>query len=147
MRTFIARLSVLCTVALLALTPAFARVTQAQDTMMTHTCDSTLITLLFIAESDYGFHSMMDVTSFDKGQYAPLFEAMMANMDMGDSMMQPTEEMMAEGDMMTEDSTMMQGDMMMLTPGIVADEDPACTDLRAELEAFFYTEFSADMAM
>ena len=139
MRKSIARMSVLCTVLLLVLVPAFAQV-QAQDTMMTHTCDSTLITLLFIAEHDYSFHSMMDVSSFDKGQYAPLFEAMMAEMGDGDMMMEePTEEMMGE------DSSMMGGDMMMLSPGVVADEDTACTDLRAELEAFFYAHYTMNM--
>ncbi len=145
MRKRIARLSVLCTVLLLVLVPAFAQV-QAQDTVMTHTCDSTLITLLYIAEHDYGFHSMMDVASFDKGQFAPLFDAMMSEMGDGDMMMEPTEEMMGEGDMMTE-APMMEGDMMMLSPGVVADEDSACTGLRAELEAFFYQHFSESMAM
>lgn len=143
MRKFIARVGVVCTVLLLVLVPAFAQV-QAQDTMMTHTCDSTLITLLVIAESDYGFHSMMDVASFDKGQFAPMFEAMMAEMGDGD-MMESSEDMMGEEEMMTDDSSMMGDDMMMLTPGVVADEDPACTDLRAELEAFFYDHYSMNM--
>jgi hypothetical protein len=112
-------------------------VAQAQDEMMTHTCDSTLILLLYIAEHDYGFHSMMDVLTFEKGQYAPLFDAMMAEME-GEMM---------EGDMMATEEAMMEGDMMMLSPGNVEGEDTACTDLRAEIEAFLYKTLLADMMM
>ncbi|MBI1259681.1 MAG: hypothetical protein GC204_19615 [Chloroflexi bacterium] len=147
MRKLTARLSVLCAAALLVFAPAFARVTQAQDSMK-HVCDSTLITLLFIAESDYGYHGM-DTSVYDKGQFTSMFEAMMAHMD--DSMMMtPTEEMMMGDDsmMMTPTEEMMMGDAMMttLTPGIMANEDPACTALRADLEAFFYKHYS-DMSM
>jgi hypothetical protein len=112
-------------------------VAQAQDEMMAHTCDSTLILLLYIAEHDYGFHSMMDVSTFEKGQYAPLFEAMMAEME--GEMMESEEAMMEE--------EMMEGDMMLLSPGNVEGEDTACTDLRAEIEAFLYKTLSADMMM
>ncbi len=143
MRKWLSRMSVLCTVLLFAFAPAFTHATNAQDSM-THTCDSTLITLLFIAENDFGYHSMtMDTSTFEKGEYAPLFEAMMANMDssMGDTTMAPTEEMMGS-DMTTEDSSMMGGDMMTLQPGVVADEDPACTALRADLETFFYDHYT-----
>lgn len=120
----------------------------AQDTMM-HTCDSTLITLLLIAEHDYGFHPMsVDAATLDKGQFAPLFDAMMADMAMmtpepmmeGDAIMTP--EAMTEGDMMTMEP--MEG-MMMLAPGNIEGEDPLCTALRAELEAFFYAHYSMDM--
>ena len=38
-------------------------IVSAQDDMMSHTCDSTLITLLFVAEYEYGFESMMDVST------------------------------------------------------------------------------------
>ncbi len=115
----------------------------AQDEMMTHTCDSTTITLLFIAESDYGFHSMMDTSTFEKGQFAPMFDAMMAMMeDMGDdAMMEETP--MAEDDAMMDD-TMMDDSMMLMAP-VIADEDPACTDLRTELETFFYDHYSMMM--
>lgn len=118
--------------------------TNAQGEVVT--CDSTLVTLLYIAEHDYGFHSMLDVSSLDKGQYAPLFEAMMAMME--DDMMEATEEAdMMEDDMMeaTDEADMMEGDMAMLTPGNVADENPFCTDLRAELDSFFYNTFTGDM--
>jgi hypothetical protein len=117
---------------------------EAQEEMMTYTCDSTLILLLYIAESDYGFHSMMDVSGFEKGQYAPWFEAMMAMMD---------EEMMEEDDMamdMTEEAMMddtMMDDMMMLMPATIEGEDEACTALRAEIEAYLYTTISEEMMM
>lgn len=113
-----------------------ARSAQAQDEMMTHVCDSTLIALLYIAEHDYGFTSMeMDLASFEKGQYAPLFDAMMSMMeeDMGE------EEMMEEGEME------MMEDMVMLTPAVIEGEDPACTALRAEVDAFLYTALTEGM--
>src|SRR5688572_11709681 len=115
--------------AVFALTFALtARQTVAQDEMMLHTCDSTLITLLLIAEYDYGFESMMDLATFDKGQYAPLFDAMMMMEE--EEMMEMTEEPMMEEEMMTEEP-MMEG--MMLPIGNIEGEDPACAELRAEL--------------
>jgi hypothetical protein len=114
---------------------------QAQDAMMdTHVCDSTLITLLLLAEGDYGFESMYDLSSYEKGQYAPLFEEMMMAMDdMGDdTMMDDTADM---GDDTMMDDTADMGDdtmMVMLTPGHIEGEDEACTALRDELDAFFY---------
>lgn len=122
-----------------------ARTASAQDNMMTHTCDSTLIALLYIAEYNYGFEAMsVDVSTFEKGQYAPLFDAMMAMMS-GDDMMATEEAMMGEEE--TMDSGEMMGDMVMLTPGNIEGEDPACTALRAELDAFLYATLSEDMMM
>lgn len=117
----------------------------AQDAMaegMIH-CDSTLITLLLVAESDYGFHSMMDTSTFDKGQFAPLFESMMAMMD--DEMM---DEDMSGDEMMDEemaDDMMMDEDMMMLSPGVVEGEPTECTGLRTEIESYLYDHFSMMM--
>lgn len=114
----------------------------AQDDMMTHTCDSTLITLLYIAESDYGFQSAgMDLSTFDKGQYAPLFEEMMAMMhdDMADDEMSDDE--MMDDEEMSDDEEMMD-DMMMLPVGNIDGEEEACTALREELDAFFYDTFT-----
>jgi hypothetical protein len=115
----------------------------AQDDMMTHTCDSTLITLLLIAEYDYGFTSeSMDLSTFE-GQYAPFFEAMMAMME--DDMM---EDDMADDEMMEDemaDDEMMDDEMMMLPVGNIEGEDEACTALREELNAFFYDTFSMMM--
>jgi hypothetical protein len=113
----------------------------AQDDAMI-VCDSTLLTLVLLAEYDHGFHSMYDLSTFEKGQLAPLFDSMMAMME---------DEMMEEGDMMEEEmmeeGDMMMDDMMMLTPGNVADEPTACTDLRAEVESFLYDKLSADLMM
>jgi hypothetical protein len=144
----ISRLFALTFVVLFATALGFATTrqapVQAQDDMMTHTCDSTLILLLYIAEYDYGFKSMMDVSTFEKGQYAPLFEMMMAQME---------EEMMTEDDMMAEMTEeammddMMMDDMMMLMPAVIEGEDEACTALRAEIEAYLYKTISEDMMM
>ena len=60
----------------LLLVVPFAVPASAQDSGMI-VCDSTLITLLFVAEHDFGYEPMMDVSTFEKGQYAPLFDAMM----------------------------------------------------------------------
>lgn len=115
-----------------------ARPTVAQDEMMLISCDSTLVTLLLIAEYDYGFESMMDTATFDKGQYAPFFDAMMMEEEMmEEEMMEATDEMMEEEPMMD--------DMMMLPIGNIEGEDPACAELRAELNAFFYESFTMMM--
>jgi hypothetical protein len=114
---------------------------QAQDDMMLHVCDSTLITLLYIAEHDYGFQSMtIDTSTYDKGQYAPLFDAMMEMME-GEEMT-ATEEPMMEGEMMEP-----MEDMTMLTPGNIEGEDEACTALRVELDTYLYTALTSDMMM
>ncbi len=121
----------------------------AQDDMMI-TCDSTVITLLYIAEHDYGYHPMTDVSNIDKGQFAPLFEAMMM---MSDEMDEPEMAMTEEPEMaMTEEPEMEmteEGGMMMthLEPGVVADENEVCTALRVELEHFLFDQFEHDMMM
>jgi hypothetical protein len=116
--------------------------TRAQGDMGQVTCDSTLVTLLYIAEHDYGFHSMYDISRLDKGQYGPLFDAMMAMMESDSTMMEATPE--AEMMESTPEAGMMEG-ITMLTPGGVAGEDQFCTDLRAELDAFFYDAFTQAM--
>jgi hypothetical protein len=37
--------------------------------------------------------------------------------------------------------------MTMLAPAMIMDEDPACTALRAELDAFLLTAFNDEMMM
>lgn len=125
----------------------------AQDDMMSHTCDSTTIMLLFVAEYEYGYEPMMDVSTFEKGQYAPLFDAMMSmdgdmmDEDMGDEEMM--DEDMDDEDMMDEDMSdeEMMDDMMMLAAPVIADEDPACTELRNEVEGWLYAHFEMGMMM
>ncbi len=104
-------------------------------------CDSTLVTLLFIAEYEYGYEPMVDVSTLEKGQFAPWFDAMMAMMDMEEEAM--SEEMTEE----PMDDMMMSEDMVTLEPGVVAEENSFCTDLRADVEAFLYDAISADMMM
>jgi hypothetical protein len=118
---------------------------KAQDDMTAHVCDSTLIALLYVAEYHYGFHSMeMDLATFEKGQFAPLFDAMMSMME--DEMM-ATEEPMMEDMMATEEAMMDDEMMVMLAPAQIPGEDPACTGLRAELDAFLLTALKDDMMM
>jgi hypothetical protein len=123
----------------------FAVPTSAQDSGMI-VCDSTLITLLFVAEHDFGYVPMMDVSTFEKGQYAPLFDAMMAMMEEGDM---AEGEMTEEGEMMEEgemaEGEMMEEGMMMLSPGNIEGEPAECAELRASLEGFFYDHFSMEM--
>lgn len=133
-------LFLLTVLALSIAVPAFAQ----HDEMDTHVCDSTTILLLYVAEGDYGFHSMMDTSTFEKGQYASAFEEMMAMMDdMGDDM--------AEDDMGDDMGDDMAGDdmgddmMVTLTLPVIADDDPACTELRAELDTFFYEALTGMM--
>lgn len=116
---------------------------RAQDEM-THVCDSTTIMLLFVAEYEYGYEPMMDVSTFEKGQYAPLFDAMMSMMD--DEMM---DEEMSDDEMMDEDMSddEMMDDMMMLSAPVIADEDPACAELRTEVEEWLYAHFEMGMMM
>ncbi len=132
------RSRILVSVGLIALVFAFVslapaiRPTQAQGDKAT-VCDSTLITLTYLAEHDYGFHASTDLSKFEKGQFKPWFDAMMAmtgeNMQgTADAMMAATPAAMMQG---TQDASMM---MTELKPGNVSGEDPACTALRAEVE-------------
>jgi len=115
----------------------------AQDDAMI-TCDSTLLTLVLVAEYNYGFESMYDLSTFEKGQLAPLFDGMMAMMEE-----MPEEEMMeeemAEEEMMEEEE--MMDDMMMLPHGDIADEPEDCTALRSEVEGYIYDTLSAEFMM
>ncbi len=147
MRLFKQRSISIALVVLFILSTALPLV-HAQDEM-SHTCDSTTIMLLFVAEYEYGYESMMDVSTFDKGQYAPLFEAMMMmdddmmDDDMADDEMMDDE--MMDDDEMSDDEMMM--DDMMLAPAMIADEDPACTELRTEVEGWLYAHFEMGMMM
>lgn len=130
--------------ALLALTSliialALPAAAQDDDMMDSHVCDSTTILLLYIAEHDYGYVPMMDASTFEKGQYASLFEEMMAMMDeeMSDDEMMDDE--MGEEEMMDDEmgDDEMMDDMVTLELPVIEGEDPACTDLRASLDSFF----------
>jgi len=124
-------------------------------------CDSNLILDLYIAEHFFGFDGVMsaamnnttnpmtpvDVTQLDKGQYAALFAAPITTVP-------PTvlteEQIQSAASMMTlDDSTFMNQMATMMPPGTdmtgvttltsaaVAGEEPACADLRHDLDRFF----------
>ena len=132
-------------VALIGAAGLFNSSVKAQDDMTPHVCDSTLIALLYVAEYHYSFHSMeMDLATFEKGQFAPLFDAMMSMME--DEMM-ATEEPMMDDMMATEEAMMDDAMMVMLAPAQIPGEDPACTGLRAELDTFLLTALKDDMMM
>jgi len=107
-------------------------------------CDSSTIMLFFLAEY-HGYVPMEDTSNIERGQYAPLFESMMAMMD--EEMMGEEEEMMesTEEAMMGEEE--MMDDMMMLAPPVIEGEPAECTALREASEAYLYDYFSSDMMM
>jgi hypothetical protein len=120
-----------------------AQVASAQDEMVQ--CDLTLITLLYISEHVYGHFPMTDVSNIDKGQYAPLFDAMMeAMMEMTpteEAAMAPTEEAM----MAPTEEAAMEGTV--LAHGDIPGEPQVCVDLRHELDAWFLDHFKHEMEM
>lgn len=139
MRKRIVGLTLAAFIAAIGFVTTFQPRIQAQDDMTPHVCDSTLILLLYIAEHDYGFESMMDLSTFEKGQFKALFEAMMGDDDMmsDDDMAGDEDEMMSDEDDM----------MVVLLPGHVEGEDMACTALREEVEAFLTAAIKDSMMM
>jgi hypothetical protein len=133
-------------IVVLALVAALAVPTTAQDDM-SHTCDSTTILLLFLAEHDFGYAPMMDLSTFDFGQYAPLFDMQMAMVESGDAEMMTEEDAtmaMEEMAAVMENMEPMEG-VTMLAPAAIPDEDPACAELRASVEGFIYGHFAMEM--
>ncbi len=124
------------------------------------TCDSDLILNLYIAERYFGFAGVMDaamagnttgtstfvdVTTLDKGQYAPLFSSMMDS-----NTMMTQDQIQSMGSMMNLDQTNMANEMAtMMPPGTdmssmttlstasIAAEPEECTMLRSELNRFY----------
>jgi hypothetical protein len=172
MKQRLAILAVLMSLLIGALVPVFA-----QDAMMEEgaVCDSTLATLILVAEYNYDYLSgmMMDETMMEMmpklnfGQYQPLIDsivAMMMEME-GDMMMEMTPEEQAAHDEMlasfmgmdsqTAISTYMTSMMMemteenmtVLTAGNVANEDPACATARASVESFLLAHILTEMSM
>ncbi len=141
-RILVSLMVIVVVFAFVTLTPAI-RPTQAQADKTT-VCDSTLITLTYLAEHDYGYHSSMDLSKFEKGQFKPWFDAMMAmtgaNMQgTADAMMAATPAAMMQG---TQDASTM---MTELKPGSVSGEDPACSALRTEVEGYLAKTISQGM--
>jgi hypothetical protein len=128
-------------------------------------CDSTLVTLLLVAEHDYDYLSNMEMNrgtmpNVDMGIYKPIIDSIMSMMTSHQSMstdqmqMMATEEAQAKS-MSDEDlmkmwvkETKMTGDvamMTMLTQGDVPGEDPACSALRKDVQHFLLVHIVASM--
>ena len=105
-------------------------------------CDSTLITLLYAAEHDYGFHSATDLSKVEKGQFTPLFTSMMSA---GAMMAGTPDAMMAAATPEAMMAATPDAMMTALKPGVVQGENAACTSLRAEVEGFLFTKFTGAM--
>jgi hypothetical protein len=132
----------------------------AQDDMSV-ACDSTLVTLLLVAERDYGYLSskmdMGEMTNIDLGQYDSLFSSIMSAMMMDemtsdDAMNARVEEMrmMGSAEMLAdyaEMTGMANESMTVLEPGVVSGENELCTTLRADVEQFILAHILADMEM
>lgn len=128
---------------------------RAQDGEMLHTCDSSTVLLLFLAEYYFDYTSEdMDLASFEKGQFAPLFDMMMMGMedmeDMEDEEM--SEEEMAEMETalaVAEAAIMeMMGEMEgMAMLGGVEGEDEACTALRDDVQYYLIAYIYAESMM
>lgn len=117
--------------------------------MMSYTCDSSTILLLFLAEYYLDFESDMDLAAFEKGQFAPLFEMLMMDDDM-DAM--DEDEMMIDEDMLDEAveavmEMMMEMDESMVMLGGVEGEDAACTALRDEVQLYIVAYLYAESMM
>ncbi len=132
------------------------------------TCNSTLVSLLMIAEHDYDYLSHMDtLPNIDFGQYDQLIhdsvarmqsmeadmsademataQAMQATVD--EMMMMSTTDMLNQYDMsMGMDDMSNSMEMTVLVPGDVAGEDPLCSSLRADVEHFLTAHVLADIA-
>lgn len=171
MRTFYRLFSLVAAAALafVIVAPGSARITRAQDTPLV--CDSTLVTLLLVAEHDYDYltnmsKSMETPLNIEFGEYKPLLENIMAmmmsmqqNMTEDEMAAMESEEMMmgemmekSNADLIKEYLASMNMDAMgetmtTLPTGALANEDPACTSLRADVEHFLLVHTIADMTM
>lgn len=123
---------------------AFAPAASAQDDMV-HVCDSSTILLLYIAEYEFGYtNADMDLASFEKGQYAPLFDMMMDSGEMmEEEMMEVDEATMAEVQAEVDGMVMSEN----LLPSGIEGEDEACTALRADLEKFVLSHYLMESMM
>jgi hypothetical protein len=183
MRTFY-RLFTVLSVAAFAFAiyaPDSARITHAQDKPLV--CDSTLVTLLLVAEHNYDYLTNMEKTgskipNVAFGDYEPLLHnimMMMSNMQqnmtqeqmdaaakedkmMGDMMGMSNKDiidqymksmMMDSGTMAeaTPDAMASMDAMTQLPTGALANEDPACTALRTDVEHFLLVHTINDMMM
>ena len=141
----------LAAIVILALSIAALPMLSAQEDEMV-VCSSDLVLNLYIAERYFGFGTaregteMVDLATIDKGQFAPLFDAMMSDMSMDMDMATMEADMSMDMDMATMEATA-EADMTMLMPTMITDEPAACTVLRTELTQFFTDVAYSDMSM
>ncbi len=111
------------------------------DDMSMVSCDSNLVVQLYIAERyfSYGQMTTMDLTTIDKGEFAPLFDSMMSMPDMSSGSM--TDDQMAG----VSDTMATESDMDSMSPAM--DEPEECSALRADLNRFFAAIATQDMDM
>ena len=145
----------------------------AQDDMMESvTCDSSLATLLLVAESQWDYLSekmamdMMDDPALhvDLGVLQPVAdEITMMMMDMmEEDDMKSDEDMMAHDEMLNNYMAMSPADAvneylmgmnmemmdtMELPSGALPNEDPTCTQVRADVEQFILAHILTSMSM
>lgn len=172
MRTFFRLFAVLsvATLAFAIFAPANARITRAQDKPLV--CDSTLVTLLLVAEHDYDYLSGMEkrgsvMPKVEFGEYKPLLDSIIMMMiEMQQNMTQEQIDAAAAEDKMIGEmmgksnadlikeyltSMKMEGGAMdamtALPTGALANEDPACTTLRSDVENFLLLHTIGGMMM
>lgn len=165
------RLFTIVTAAVLAFAifvPGSTKVAYAQDKPLS--CDSTLVTLLLVAEHNYDYLTNMEkngskIPNIDYGDYKPLIENIMSMMmAMQDNMTQEQMDAAAKEDKMMGDMMGMSNAdvikeylksmnmdsmdaMSQLPTGALASEDPACTALRSDVEHFLLVHTITDMMM
>ncbi|MFN8372148.1 MAG: hypothetical protein U0694_04640 [Anaerolineae bacterium] len=179
MRQILSRLLVFCAFVaatatlVLVFAPAHSPVQAQDEMMMGPACDSTLATLLLVAEHNYDYISNMmtampdSTPHLDLGQYGPLIDEVVANMmamqgDMTDEEMMAAEEMntmtndmmmMSDTDIINSYFTSMGMDMVdfstltTLAPGDVEGQDALCAQVRADVQQFLLVHTIADMEM
>jgi CHRD domain len=119
-------------------------------------CSSDLIVQLYIAERYFDFSAMndqwmqsgtstLDLTQFDKGQFAPWFDTRMSMSGQTSNM--SAEQSAAITEMMLMDDAIVSNEPLatMLTPPMFADEMTECAMLRTTLNRFFVAVASQDM--
>lgn len=122
-------------------------------------CDSTLALLVSLAVRDYGYETdLLDLNTFDFGQYSAIYSEAHSGMNEGEDMDQmgqgqATEEAGMDMDQATAEATPgtdadqsgMGLSITQLVAPLITDEDPVCTQLRADVEAFFMDQMTQDM--
>lgn len=164
------RVLLILAIAALLVVP-FAAFTQAQDTTLT-TCDSTLLLLVTLAERDYGYTSMMDLATFERGQFGSFAAGMNMGGDMSMATADPSvatpdgstgsSDATADPALATPDASTSTdatvdpalatpadssgsgdlGSFVQLFPGNVTGEDPNCAALRADVESYLFNYIS-----